>query len=268
MNRRADNFVNYQARALEFAVGDVVVPFGFSGSQVGRITAVWPAIGMADVEMPFGNRRWPVEDLQRFQNGVAQPPAVWMSSAPGGSRTVPVAGGPGRVATPHSEVTTRNLLAAIAELPYVKLADSATEGLVLIEWTPGAARTAAIRDQLKILASRFGQEVESFQRTASGAAILRLRSRSVHASAKRVASAFLKKSIYWASQDRKYKMTRSEDSSGQMTCPKCSGHLKRAVYKREDGASTKLYGCQECLFLIREDDILNHPVNLLEGDVV
>lgn len=66
MNRKADNFLNFQERAKAFSVGDVVVPFGMFDSQAGRVTAVFPAIGMVDVEMSSGAKRFPVEDLQRF----------------------------------------------------------------------------------------------------------------------------------------------------------------------------------------------------------
>ena len=93
MRRFAENYVNYQERATEFSVGDIVVPFGLWDSQSGRVTAVWPAIGMLDVEFPVGNRRFPVEDLQRMDNGgTAAPPDT--DSVPGGGGTVSVPGGP------------------------------------------------------------------------------------------------------------------------------------------------------------------------------
>lgn len=93
MNRRADNFVNWQERATEFQVGDVVVPFGMFYSQSGRVTAVWPAIGMVDVEMPTGSKRYPVEELQRFDaDGNANPTRT--ESVAGGQPTVSVPGGP------------------------------------------------------------------------------------------------------------------------------------------------------------------------------
>ena len=92
MDRRADNFVNYQERAAEFKVGDVVVPFGMFESQGGRVTAVWPAIGMADIEFATGSKRYPVEDLQRFVDGNADPTRT--ESTAGGQPTVRVPGGP------------------------------------------------------------------------------------------------------------------------------------------------------------------------------
>jgi len=167
----ANNYVDYQERAKEFSPGDVVVPFGVWDAQGGRVTAVWPAIGMADVEFSSGNRRFPVEDLQRISpSGNADPPTT--DSAPGGQPTVQVPGGP---------------------------------------------------------------------------------------SASKVARAFSKKSIYWAAKNRQYKMTRPELDSGSPCCPKCgSDHqLGRAIYKRRDGSSERLLGCKNCLFLIKEQDIVN-----------
>ena len=174
MNRQAENFVNWQERATEFNVGDVVVPFGMFDSQAGRVTAVWPAIGMVDVEMPNGSKRYPVEELQRFDgNGNAVP--THSESVPGGSPTVSVPGGPS-------------------------------------------------------------------PKTAS-----------------RVAAAYAKKALYWASKDRQYKMTRPESDVGRPCCPRCEGapQLKRAIYKRRDGSSERLLGCPGCMFLIKDADIVN-----------
>ena len=93
MRRQAVNNVDYQERAKEFAVGDIVTPFGIWDAQGGRVTAVWPAIGMVDVEFSIGNRRYPVEDLQKIDsNGNASPPHT--NSVPGGQPTVSVPGGP------------------------------------------------------------------------------------------------------------------------------------------------------------------------------
>jgi hypothetical protein len=94
VDRQADNFVNWQERASEFQVGDVVVPFGMLDSQAGRVTAVWPAIGMIDVEMPTGNKRWPAEDLQRFNPEEVSVLPTRTDSTAGGQPTVSVPGGP------------------------------------------------------------------------------------------------------------------------------------------------------------------------------
>jgi hypothetical protein len=80
MRRTAENNVNYQERAKEFRVGDIVVPYGLLESQSGRVTAVYPAIGMVDVEFPTGNKRTPAEILLHHNDPTLIPPRT--NSAP------------------------------------------------------------------------------------------------------------------------------------------------------------------------------------------
>lgn len=168
MRRQASNFLDFQERAKEFSVGDSVVPYGMFDSQAGRVTAVWPAIGMVDVEISGGNRRFPVEELQRFGKDF------------------------------HPDPTHSN---------------SGMAGMVSV--SPGPLTD-------------------------------------------RVAAAFQKKSLYWASQDRKYRMTKAELECGKPSCPRCQDAppLKKAIYKRESGISERLHGCPECMFLIKDCDII------------
>jgi hypothetical protein len=61
-NRKADD-ANWQARGQEFAVGMAVRLVNGGDTDEGRVIAVWPAIGMVDVQFPHTNYRFPVEDL-------------------------------------------------------------------------------------------------------------------------------------------------------------------------------------------------------------
>lgn len=92
MIRNAENNVNYQLRATEFAVGDVVSVYGECGGSSGRVVAVYPGIGMVDVEYSTGTKRYPVEDLQRFVDGSPVPPLT--NSTPGGAIGATTSGGP------------------------------------------------------------------------------------------------------------------------------------------------------------------------------
>lgn len=85
--------VDYQQRATEFKVGDRVysVVNGTSDNS-GRVTAVWPAIGMVDVEYPHGSTRSPVEELHLLGDNGPEPPKH--STTPGGAGSVSVSGGP------------------------------------------------------------------------------------------------------------------------------------------------------------------------------
>lgn len=173
-NRSA--YVDFQQRASEFEVGDLVYPFQSGNAHItGRVVAVYPAIGMVDVEWPHGNERVPVEDLQRQGAQGAIPPSVEHDNVPGGDTVM-------------------------------------------------SGKSASAKGSL------------------------------------RVAQAFVKKSLYWAGKDRHYKATRSEISAGSYGCPKCKqADLRPVAYKRRDGASEKLMGCPDCLFLVKKCDIMGHP---------
>lgn len=73
----------------------------------------------------------------------------------------------------------------------------------------------------------------------------------------KVAQRFVKKALYWAGRDRKYRATRSECGASYL-CPKCVDPIvmKKAIYKRLEGASERLWGCPSCMFLIKDTDIV------------
>ncbi len=190
MVRTATVYLDYQQRASEFSIGDSAYPLAGSAtdeSQAGRVVAVFPGIGMVDIEFPWGSGRYPVEDVQRVNNIVAIPPDPGNSSVPGGAGTVSVPGGP----------TKKRGSAAVS----------------------------------------------------------------------RVAHAWVKSALYWASKNRHYRATKGEVDGGKYACPKCHAHeetgerphLRPANYKRHDGQSHRLMGCPTCLFLIKREDILGDP---------
>jgi len=87
MTRSASNFVDFQSRAREFSEGDLAAPFGYSVDQAGRVTNVWPAVGMVDVEFATGNRRLPAEDLQKFTpDGDPDPPKTNSVTGPSSTK--------------------------------------------------------------------------------------------------------------------------------------------------------------------------------------
>ena len=92
MNDRTAHFNDYQERAREFVVGDIVFPYLLDAypDHRGRVTAVYPSIGMVDVEYPNGSKRHPVEELQRLDaNNNIDPPNN--STTPGGESVVKLA---------------------------------------------------------------------------------------------------------------------------------------------------------------------------------
>lgn len=122
MGPKAANYSDYQARATAFKLGDCVYPLlGGSPTNGGTVIAVWPAIGMVDVQFPHGATRYPVEELEI--SPTPNPEAATdleFDSVPGGAGTVPVSGGPVRGVAGGGKpltVSPRNIAAA-----YVKQA--------------------------------------------------------------------------------------------------------------------------------------------------
>ena len=173
---RKGTYTNYQARGAGFLVGDRVYPIQGSPANGGTVVAVWPAIGMVDVQYPHGATRSAVEDLVIDESGFIESQVDILSdTVPGGTHTVPVSGGP---------------------------------------------------------------------------------QRDIRASAQRVAVQFVKLALYWAARGRQYKPTQTELETGNLCCPRCEdAFLRRTVYKREGGKSTKLFVCAKCLFLVRREDV-------------
>lgn len=116
---RTAAIVDYQQRAREFEVGDLVYPF-LSGNRdlMGRVVAVFPAIGMVQVQWPHGPERLPVEDLQRFLSDEYQPPAVENDTVPGGREVIPVSSGAGRTAKVKQAAVVRVAEAFVKKAVY------------------------------------------------------------------------------------------------------------------------------------------------------
>jgi hypothetical protein len=89
-DKRGTIYVDFQSRAKEFAVGDKVFPRGAWPHYAGRLVALYPAIGMADVEFANGPKRFPVEDLEKAEEGSGDThaPRIENNAIPGGRETV------------------------------------------------------------------------------------------------------------------------------------------------------------------------------------
>lgn len=82
-------YVDYQQRSRTFQPGSQVYLRNSDPTDVGLVVAVYPAIGMLDVEFPLGALRVPVEDVYLSSPfAPTDPPALTdidESSLPGGS---------------------------------------------------------------------------------------------------------------------------------------------------------------------------------------
>jgi hypothetical protein len=84
MERRADEG-NWQARGQEFSVGQSVQLVNGGATDVGRVVATYPGIGMCDVQFPHTSYRIPVEDLQIINPGDDPFIAPMHEDVPGGA---------------------------------------------------------------------------------------------------------------------------------------------------------------------------------------
>jgi hypothetical protein len=91
MQKRSTQYVDYQRRSQAFELGMRVYPFlGGNPARSGIVVAIFPAIGMVDVQFPHGASRFPVEDLVVDTSGDYKNLTNEESSVPGGLGTVPV----------------------------------------------------------------------------------------------------------------------------------------------------------------------------------
>ena len=92
MQKKSTQYVDYQQRSLEFELGMRVYPFlGGNPSRSGIVVAIFPAIGMVDVQFPHGSMRYPVEDLVVDTSGdYLNIYSGDLDTVPGGVGTVPV----------------------------------------------------------------------------------------------------------------------------------------------------------------------------------
>jgi len=70
---------------------------GATHEHAGRVVAVYPAIGMIDIEFSNGNKRYPVEDVQRLSSNISVETPL-TDSTPGGAGTYGVSQGPSQEA--------------------------------------------------------------------------------------------------------------------------------------------------------------------------
>lgn len=87
MQGRSADAGNWQARGQEFEVGQGVRLTVSGGDVEGRVVAVWPGIGMVDVQWPHTANRHPVEELQIVDPGEDMFVPPLHETVPGGAGT-------------------------------------------------------------------------------------------------------------------------------------------------------------------------------------
>jgi hypothetical protein len=218
VNKDATTY-DYQARAREFAVGEYAHPIGAGPMDIGRISEVFPGIGMVQVEFPYGSRRYPVEDVEKIHPSNSPIIPTTTENVPGGTDVPSVSAGRPSTVTPEGSSETVSGKETTGQEGMTTGPDGGA---------PSATRTA--RTKL----------------TAADRQIM----------ADRILEAHIKKALYWHSADRNFRVNKAEFESGQYACPKCKeGPMKKAIYKMRGGQRHRLYICTNCTFVIKQDNI-------------
>ena len=273
---RRGSYVDYQARATAFHVGDRVYPIlKGNPSNGGTVVAVWPAIGMVDVQYPHGATRAPVEDLL-IDSGSSIDASVDVAydSVPGGTHTVPVSGGP---PPPSKGVSAERVAGPLKSW----IVDDGNDDVLMVwattpqgakgiaarsfrrpsrnEWEPGPPYEASV-DPFPVefpapSVQGFEERPEVLKAVASDPRLKKFR---VGSMSSRVATGHLNKmAVYWAARGRQYRPCKTEVETGKLTCPRCEdAYLRRVIYKHDEGQRVRLFCCPECLFLVRQSDVL------------
>lgn len=224
--------IDYWALTKDYSPGDLVqqVVLGQGlAPYVGRVTAVMPGIGFLDVQWPFGNERVSPEFLVKVNPKFTQflPPSLNFSYFPGQDATK-TASSPWRTTEVppgfHKELARLYNKGAREVRAYNEL------------WHRYASFSddEAIRD-----------EVAKFYRFAYNSLDMYL-DQYVQS----------KTAMYWVSQNRTHRATKSEVAARSPNCPRCGTAMRKATYKMDKGARARLFACPKDLYLIKQTDIL------------
>jgi hypothetical protein len=207
----------------------VVTPY------TGRIIAVLRGIGCLDIQWPFGAERVSSDEVVRV-NPVAVPQFL--------PPTLNLDYYPGHDASPLMRTASGAALWRTTEVPegfHRELAALFHTGM-----RPVQAYDALWHRFRQADDEAMRDEVMKFYRVAYN-----------------IVTAFLaeqaqkKTAAYWAATDRKYRATRQELDSKQLTCPKCKDTaLRKTTYKMEGGQRMRLLACPQCLHLVKQTDVL------------
>jgi len=222
--------IDYWSLVRDFAPGDIVqaviVGNGIA-PYVGRVTAVFPGLGVLDVQWPFGNERVSPEDIVKVNPRMSPylPPTLTFGYYPGLAKN----------ACENTPWRTFEVPEGF-HLELAKVFHRGASELVAYDeiWHRyGSVDDAILKD-----------EVALFYRVGSN-----LMSAFLQSFAKRTA-------IYWTAQNRQHRATKNEVTGGRPNCPRCGNSMRKTTYKMADGQRMRLFACPKDLYLIKESDIL------------
>lgn len=216
-------------RSKDFRRGDIVYPInpreGTLLQVSGLITAVHRGIGMVDVEFPWGNKRYLIDDVVRV------PPTLTLSLPPNKDTSY------GAWDIDKSRLDDRTL-ARVARVADRWVASSfelrSRAAQLMVE---GRGRYAAVTTILS-------EETEAGRSGMTHA---------VTAAVEHVYDVIPKIALYWHSPNRTYRPSRAEIKDGSFSCPRCREAMSQSIFRK----GSRLYSCVNCLFMISPDDIYN-----------
>ena len=68
----------------------------------------------------------------------------------------------------------------------------------------------------------------------------------------------IRQAMYWCGPDRTYRLTRSEQNGGDVSCPKCRESMELERFTRKE----KLYRCPECGFKVPTGKITTQKIEI------
>ena len=184
---------------------------------------VSPGLGVVEVQWPFGTETASPEGLVKVN------PKFFAYVPPELNQLYPT-------------VTMKSAALWSSELPksfYLHLAKS---------WHKGASALVAYDDYYRAhpLSNEpvVREETAKFWRLASRAFEMRLE------------AATHKTAAYWVAQNRQYRATSGDITSGKPSCPKCATAMRRTTYRMEKGAKHKVFACPKCLKIVDPGSML------------
>ena len=180
---------------------------------------------MVDVEFPWGNKRYPIDDVVRV------PPTLTLSLPPNKDTSYPAWD------ITKSRLDDRTLASVTRVANRWIEANFELRAQAAKLMCEGRGLYAAVTD---ILA----------QETAAGR---KGRTHEVHAAVDHVYNVIPKIGIYWHGPGRTYRPSRAEIQAGTFSCPRCREAMSQAIYRK----GSRLYSCVNCLFMISPQDIYN-----------
>jgi predicted RNA-binding Zn-ribbon protein involved in translation (DUF1610 family) len=243
--KRRRAFVDDMQAAKDFATGDIVRRLGYRemlpSPFAGRVIYSNPKTGKVHVQWPWGDEEEPATELIRELNRDVAPNMAldqWLPTLEG-TRFINDEG------TVKQDTKWRKSLASRVAERYLRASfpirllrqyEDLTKPVwraACRAWYHGTDEVSAYTSVLASFGEEFGEEC------------CRLTVSNLYEHARRL-------SIYWKDSNRRYKVTKREKSTNNLTCPRCKGKLRPRKYRQDK----QIMQCKDCGFTISPKDLI------------